>query len=54
MKSELEERKVASMKADRAFDLSRNICLVPQFSEKEFDVFFLSFEKLAEFALTTR
>lgn len=36
------------MEAERVFDLSRNIRLVPQFSEKEVDVFFLSFEKLAK------
>ena len=36
------------MEVDKAFDLSRNICLVPQFSEKEVDVLFLSFEKVAK------
>ena len=48
IKLKLEERKMANMEAERGFDLSRNIRLVPQFSEKEVDVFFLSFEKIAK------
>lgn len=47
MKLKLEKRKIANMEAERVFDSSRNK-LVPQFSEKEVDVFFLSFEKLAK------
>lgn len=36
---QLEEHKIASLEVDKAFDLSRNISLVPQFSEKVVDVF---------------
>lgn len=44
----LEKRKIVAMEAERSFDLSKNIRLVPQFCETEVDVFFLSFEKIAK------
>ncbi|XP_043993863.1 uncharacterized protein LOC122843280 [Gambusia affinis] len=44
----LEKRKIVAMEAERSFDLSKNIRLVPQFCETEVEVFFLSFEKIAK------
>ena len=49
MKMELEVRKLESEdgKRERKFEVGRNICLVPKFCEQEVDVFFSSFEKVA-------